>query len=66
MANFYYDTISALEEANISRGYINGWASGYLGNPKVEEQRLTEDWEAGYADGKAHNVEQSAQWKLAS
>jgi len=65
MANLYYDTISSLEKQNISRGYINGWASGFLGNPKIEEQRLTEEWEAGYADGREKTTEQSANWKSA-
>jgi hypothetical protein len=31
--------------------YINGWASGYLHNPKREEQRVNEVYAAGYADG---------------
>jgi hypothetical protein len=62
MSNPYYETISKLEEDNISRQYILGWASGYLGNPKIEEQRMTEGWEAGYDDGQAKTTDNAANW----
>ena len=63
MTNTYYETISKLEQQNIARDYILGWASGYLGNPKIEEQRITESWEAGYEDGKEQNTDNAENWK---
>ncbi|MCY4050780.1 MAG: hypothetical protein OXE41_04795 [Gammaproteobacteria bacterium] len=47
----------------ISRQYILGWASGYLGNPEIEEQRITEAWQAGYEDGKNGSTEEAENWK---
>ena len=63
MASEYYDTITSLEQKSISKDYILGWASGYLGNPKIEEQRITESWEAGYEDGQQHTTDQAENWK---
>jgi hypothetical protein len=62
MPNIYYETISKLERDNVSREYIVGWASGYLGNPKVEEQRITEGWKAGYEDGKEKITDNAGNW----
>jgi hypothetical protein len=33
-----------------------------LGNPKREEQRLTDAYEAGYADGEEKNLGNLEQW----
>lgn len=49
----YYAAIDKMEKANVSREYIVGWASGYLQNPKREEQRVNDAYEAGYTDGEA-------------
>ena len=38
----YYDTITAMEKKGVDKEYINGWACGFLHNPKREEQRLNE------------------------
>jgi len=54
MDDTYYQTIKQIEEAGSDPEYIQGWASGYLGNPRREEQRLTAAYEAGYADGSNH------------
>jgi len=62
MTDTYYETISELEKRNISKDYILGWASGFLGNPKIEEQRITDGWEAGYVDGRAKNTDHSNDW----
>lgn len=62
MPNTYYQTIDRLEKENISREYILGWASGFLGNPKVEEQRISECWEAGYEDGQSKSTENARNW----
>ncbi|MGI9316175.1 MAG: Alvin_2107 family globule sulfur oxidation protein [bacterium] len=63
MTNTYYETISKLEQQNTARDYILGWASGYLGNPKIEEQRITDSWEAGYEDGQDKNTDNAEKWK---
>ena len=51
MGNDYYETIDKMEKQGVDVEYINGWASGYLHNPKREEQRVNEVYAAGYADG---------------
>ena len=63
MTNVYYQTITELEKQSVSRDYIIGWASGFLGNPKVEEQRLTEPYEAGYNDGRENSTANAKNWK---
>jgi len=66
MDETYYDTIARLEKAGVDREYIQGWVGGYLGNPKREEQRLTDAYHAGYADGQERNTDNSATWKTSS
>ncbi len=51
MTNDYYEMIDKMEKLGVDREYINGWAGGHLHNPKREEQRVTEMYAAGYADG---------------
>ena len=51
MGSAYYEAIDGMEKKQVDPEYINGWASGYLRNPKREEQRITEAYEAGYAAG---------------
>jgi len=63
MSNRYYETIKQLENMKVSRQYILGWASGYLGNPEIEEQRITQAWQAGYEDGKNGSTEEAENWK---
>ena len=63
MTSVYYQTITELEKNSISRDYILGWASGFLGNPKIEEQRLTEPYEAGYNDGQEQCTDNADNWK---
>ena len=63
MSNHYYDTITGLEKQGISPDYIRGWASGFLGNPKLEEQRITDSYDAGYGDGVNRDTENAANWK---
>ncbi len=54
MDDMYYRTIKQIEEAGADPDYVQGWASGYLGNPKREQQHLTAAYEAGYTDGSHH------------
>ena len=47
----YYDAINEMQKHRVAKAYMHGWSGGFLGNPKLEEQRLTEAYQAGYADG---------------
>lgn len=58
----YYAAIDKMEKANVSREYLIGWASGYLQNPKREEQRVNEAYEAGYSDGESKNADNFKAW----
>jgi hypothetical protein len=62
MNNLYYQTIDKMEKAKVSREYIVGWASGFLQNPKREEQRLNEAYEAGYDDGMNRKIDGFNAW----
>lgn len=62
MDKTYYDSIDKMEKAGVDSEYLNGWASGYLHNPKREEQRLTEAYEAGYSDGEEKNADNFKSW----
>ena len=44
-----------MEKKGVDPEYINGWASGFLHNPKREQQRLNEAYESGYAHGLEKN-----------
>ena len=59
MDDMYYRTIKQIEEAGADPDYVQGWASGYLGNPKREQQHLTAAYESGYTDG-SHQVTTAA------
>lgn len=65
MSNFYYETVSKLEQQSTDKNYVLGWVSGFLGNPKIEEQRITEAWEAGYEDGQSKTTDSASNWKAA-
>jgi len=47
----YHSALKTMHEAGVSMEYYHGWASGALGNTPIEEQRLTDDYTAGYEDG---------------
>ncbi len=51
MSNAYYEAIDKMEKKGVDPEYINGWATGFLHNPKREEQRLNDAYDAGYAAG---------------
>ena len=51
MGSAYYEALDAMEKKHVDPEYMNGWASGYLRNPRREEQRTNEAYEAGYAAG---------------
>ncbi len=58
----YYETVRDLEQKGVNPEYVQGWMGGYLHNPKREEQRVTEPYEAGYADGQAGKTDGSSAW----
>lgn len=62
MNKSYYEAIDKMEKANVKKEYINGWASGFLHNPKREEQRINDAYEAGYTDGEAEKVDGYSKW----
>ena len=62
MDPMYYDTISKLEEMGADPEYLQGWIGGFLHNPKREEQRITEAYEAGYADGENKSTDNAQKW----
>lgn len=49
--NPYYDAITKMEQAGVDPEYISGWASAYYLNPKREEQRVNDAYNAGYEKG---------------
>ena len=62
MNSVYYQTIDKMEKAKVARDYLVGWASGFLHNPKVEEQRQNEAYDAGYDDGVSKKTDGYTAW----
>jgi hypothetical protein len=62
MTDFYYQTMDAMYKAGAEKQYIDGWACGYLHNPRRGQQYLTEAYEAGYADGMSGNQDGYQVW----
>ena len=56
MDKIYYETIDKMEKTQVDPEYINGWAGGFLHNPKREQQRVNEAYEAGYSAGWDKNI----------
>lgn len=48
----YYESVKKMEGMGVNDNYILGWITGYLGNPEIEEQRITAEYSQGYEDGK--------------
>jgi hypothetical protein len=62
MASAYYEAIDRMEKKKVDPEYINGWASGFLHNPKREEQRVSEAYDTGYAHGLEKNTAGFEAW----
>ena len=62
MDQTYYDAVTKMEQMGVDEEYIQGWQAGFLMNPKREEQRVTEAYEAGYADGEEKNGDNFGDW----
>ena len=62
MGSAYYEAIDRMEKQRVDPEYINGWASGFLHNPKREEQRANDAYEAGYAHGHEKKADGFEPW----
>jgi len=62
MNQTYYDAVTKMEQLGVDDEYIQGWQSGFLGNPKREEQRTNDAYEAGYDDGEEKSTDHLDQW----
>ena len=62
MDQTYYDSVTKMEQLDVDEQYMLGWMQGYLQNPKIEEQRITEAYEAGYEDGESKNTDNFTNW----
>ncbi|MBI3563181.1 MAG: hypothetical protein HY080_15850 [Gammaproteobacteria bacterium] len=58
----YNAHITVMEKAGTDPEYIQGWQGGFLINPKREEQRTNEAYDAGYEDGTAHETTNFKKW----
>ena len=58
----YRKTIVEMESKNVDAEYIQGWAGGFMGNPKREEQRVTEAYDKGFEDGSDKNTSNYESW----
>ena len=58
----YHSALKTMHEAGAVPEYCHGWASGALGNTLLEEQRVTDAYTAGYADGQNGNVDGYKAW----
>ncbi len=59
----YYAHVDAMEKAGVDPEYVQGWQGGFLVNPKREEQRVTDAYEAGYGDGEERNMDNFKNFK---
>ncbi len=62
MSNLYHETLTKMEKTGVDKEYVNGWACGYFHNPKREEQRVNDAYEAGYNDGVAQKTDGFKAW----
>tara|TARA_B100001250_G_scaffold24100_1_gene20119 strand:- start:6454 stop:6648 length:195 start_codon:yes stop_codon:yes gene_type:complete len=63
MNDEYFKKVSELEKMGVSDDYIIGWQTGYQNSPKVEEQRLSDAYEAGYEDGEKKTIDNADKFK---
>jgi hypothetical protein len=56
MSSAYYEAIDRMEKRKVDPDYINGWACGFLHNPKREVQRVSDAYDTGYAHGLEKNT----------
>jgi len=58
----YHDATETMEKAGVNPEYVEGWQSGFIGQPMREEQRMTEAYEAGYNAGKEQDAGSYNDW----
>lgn len=58
----YYETTTRMESLAVDPDYVLGWQSGFLHNPKLEEQRVTDAYDAGYTDGQEGRTDGYGSW----
>lgn len=66
MNTTYYRMMDTMEKAGVDNQYVDGWACGFLHNPRRGEQYLTEGYEAGYKDGFEGKMDGYAAWRKPS
>lgn len=59
----YYQGTTKLEGMGVEDDYLVGWQCGFLGHPDREEQRITDAYTAGYADGQKKSFEKASEFK---
>jgi len=60
--SLYHSTLKTMHDAGVHKQYCHGWATGALGNPPLEEQRITEAYTAGVEDGESGNTKGYQKW----
>ena len=63
MNDEYFKKVSELEKMGVSDDYIIGWQTGYQNSPKIEEQNLSDAYEAGYEDGEKKTIDNAGKFK---
>jgi hypothetical protein len=63
--DFYYNAIDRMEKAGVDRDYIQGWIAGYMHNPRREEQRVNDAYDAGFEHGEGGDGDSFGDWKAA-
>lgn len=61
----YHATLKAMQDAGVDPAYAHGWATGALGNPPLEEQRISDAYTAGVEDGENGVTDGFSQWLTA-
>ena len=59
----YFDKVTELENMKANEQYVLGWQEGYQDAHEVEEQRMTDAYQAGYEDGKNNNFDNVEKFK---
>ena len=62
MNQTYYDAVTKMEQMGVDEEYILGWQAGFMQDPTREEQRVTDAYEAGYADSEEKNLDNLGEW----
>ncbi|MGM0553994.1 MAG: Alvin_2107 family globule sulfur oxidation protein [Pseudomonadota bacterium] len=58
----YYEATKKMESLGVDPDYIIGWQTGFLHSPKLEDQRVTPPYEAGYNDGLEGKTDGHGSW----